>query len=79
MRGMDKILLASLLMGGATVPNAVAEVDRELQYEGEILAEYELIKQKKSRLSRNKREIVESKALKIIARNERQKAKQNPH
>jgi hypothetical protein len=68
-RSAQDLILASLMLGGAyPVPNDVREINNEYQYDAEILAEYELIKQKKSRLSRNQREIIESKALIILNR-----------
>lgn len=64
------ILLASLLLGsGFQLPNDVRVLNDEYQYDAEVLAEYELIKEKKSRLSRSQRDIIERKALRIIARN----------
>lgn len=70
MRRAEQILLASMMLGGFSLPNDVKEVNGEFQYDEEILAEYELIKQKQSRLPRNKREIIEAKALRILARRE---------
>jgi hypothetical protein len=68
-RSAQDLILASLMLGGGfPVPNDVREVNQEYQYDAEILAEYELIKQKQSRLSRNKRDIIESKALRILNR-----------
>jgi hypothetical protein len=78
-RSAQDLILASLMLGGAyPTPNAVREVSDEYQYDAEILAEYELIKQKKSRLSRNKREIIESKALRILNRKPKPEDKIRP-
>jgi hypothetical protein len=65
---LSSVAMMLAMMDESYKPNDLLEIEREYEYSSKIMDEYELIKAKKSRLSRNQREIIEAKALRILAK-----------